>query len=276
MKKRYDWYKIIQYAFLIIFTFLIIYPVAMVIIGSFRDNISIMTNPFGFPNKLDFTNYVKAWVNGTLYALYKNSIIVTLFSVLLIGLFSSMIAFVMSRHDFKLKKLIFPIIIIGMTIPFQVGIIPVYLQMSRFKLVDTYPGLIILYIVNFLSYSTYITYGFFRKVPVEIQEAAGIDGCGNFRLYANIIMPLSTSIITTVLISNLMFVWNDMFFSLVMMRSKLMKTLTVGLLSFKGQYQSDYATMFAGIVLVSIPMIIIFLLLQKRFIEGISSGAVKG
>lgn len=276
MKKRYDWLNIIKYVFLIIFTIIIIYPVIMVFIGSFRNNMSIMTDPFGLPDKLDFVNYVKAWVNGMLYALYKNSVIVTFASVALIVIFSSMIAFVLSRRDFKLKKVFFPMIIIGMTIPFQVGIIPVYLQMSKFRLVDTYIGLIILYVVNYLSFSTYIMYGFFKKVPVEIQEASAIDGCGNFRMYLNIIMPLSPAVVTTVSIFNLMFVWNDMFFSLVMMRSKLMKTLNVGLLSFKGQYQSDYATMFAGIILVSIPMIVIFLLLQKRFIEGVSSGAVKG
>lgn len=276
MKKRFDLLNLIRYIFLIISASIIMYPIFMVLIGSFRDNMSIMMDPFGLPNKLFFDNYVKAWTDGILYALYKNSLIVTFASVILIVIFSSMIGFVLSRPDFKPKKILYTIIVIGMTIPFQVGIIPLYLQMSKFKLTDSYIGLIIVYVVNYLSFSTFIMYGFFRNVSKEIQEASVIDGCSNYRLYLNIIMPLSPAVVTTVAIFNLMFIWNDMFFSLVMMKTKLLKTLTIGLLGFRGQYQSDYATMFAGVVLVSIPMIVLFLLLQKRFIEGVSSGAVKG
>jgi len=266
----------LKYIFLIVVGIFILYPLYMVVVNSFRTNTNIMMDPFGLPDKLMFDNYVKAWTNGTLYALYKNSAIVTFGSVALIALFSSMVGFVMSREDFRFRKLLFTLFIIGMTIPFQVGIIPLYLQMNSFGLTDSHLGLIIVYVVNYLSFSTYIMYGFIRRISRDIQEAALIDGVSNFGMYWRIILPLSPAVVTSVVIFNLMFVWNDMFFSLVMMQTKLRKTLTIGLLNFRGQYQSDYATMFAGVVLVSLPMIALFFLLQKRFIEGVSSGAVKG
>ncbi len=235
-----------------------------------------MMDPFGLPESFSLENYVKAWEEGMLYALYKNSVLVTFVSVLLIILFSSMVGFVMTRQDFRFRKPLLVMFILGMTVPFQVGIIPLYLQMSKMGLTNSYVGLIIIYIVSYLSFSVYLMYGFMKGIPVEIQEAAEIDGVSTFGMYRHIMMPLSPAIVTTVGIFNLMYIWNDMFFSLVMMTSKVKKTLTVGLLAFKGQYMSDYATMFAGVVLVSLPMIVLFFLLQKRFIEGVAAGAVKG
>jgi len=274
--KRFGLTYILKYILLILIAFTIMYPAFMVLMGSFRDNSSIMLNPFGLPTKLSFANYTKAWTEGLLYVLIKNSVIVTFVSVALVVIFSSMIAFVMSREDFKLKHIFLIIVIVSITIPSQIGILPLYMQLNRFHLINSLLGLIIVYTVYNMPFSTFILYGFFRRVPKEIQESAIIDGCSNFRLYLNIIMPLSPSVITVIIIFNLMFIWNDMFFAMVFIRSPMLKTLTVGLLAFKGQYMNDYATMFAGIIIVSLPMIILFLLLQKRFIEGIASGAIKG
>ena len=256
--------------------FIVIYPIYMVTAGSFRTNMEILMDPFGAPNTFMLDNYAKAFKEGMFAVLYKNSAIVTVASVALLTVFSSMIAFVMTRVDFRFRRLLHVVFIIGMTIPFQVGIIPLYLQLNRFGLVDTHLGLIIAYVVNYMSYSTFIAYGFFRRLPRELQESASIDGAGTFRMYLNIVLPLSSAALTTITIFNLMFIWNDMFFSLVILQTPLMKTLQVGLLAFRGQYQSDYATMFAGVVLVSIPMIVLFLAMQKRFIEGVMSGSIKG
>lgn len=276
MKTRFGLVNVIKRIFLILFSLLIMYPIFFVFVGSFKNNSQIMMDPFGLPHNLTFVNYSKAWTDGVLYALFKNSIIITFISVMLVVIFSSFIAFVMSREDFKFKFVLYTVIIIGTTIPYQVGILPLYMQLNSFHLVNTYLGLIIVYTVYNLPFSTFIMYGFFKHVSKEIQEAAIIDGCGNFRMYFNIIMPLSPSVVTTVCIFNLMFIWNDMFFALVLIRTRLLKTVTVGLFAFQGQYMNDYATMFAGIIIVSLPMIILFLALQKRFIEGIASGAVKG
>jgi raffinose/stachyose/melibiose transport system permease protein len=274
--KKIDIFDIVKYLILVFFCFFVLYPIYMVTAGSFRKNMDILMDPFGAPKAFMLDNFIKAWNEGMFYVLYKNSVIVTVFSVVLITLFSSMISFVMTRPDFKFRKALYTIFIIGMTIPFQVGIIPLYLQMSKLGLTNSHFGLGIVYIVSYLSYSTFITYGFFRQLPRDLQEAAYIDGASNFQLYWLIIVPLSSAVMTTVTIFNLMFIWNDMFFSLVMLITPLKKTLQVGLLGFRGQYQSDYATMFAGVVLVCLPMVVLFLALQKRFVEGVLSGALKG
>jgi len=274
--KRLSFWTVLKYAFLTVSALLILYPIFMVFTGSFRTNSNIMMNPFGLPTSLNLANFDRAWNNGRLYMYYQNSIIVTFVSVIFIILFSSMVAFIMSRRDFKFRKPLFIMIVIGMTIPFQVGIIPLYMQMSHMGLINKHVGIIIVYVVSYMSFSTFLMYGFFRTVPAEIQEAALIDGVSNFRMYWNIIMPLSPAVVTAVAIFNLMYVWNDMFFSLVMIQSNPLKTLMIGLLGFRGQYMSDYATMFAGVVLVSLPMIVLFFLLQKRFVEGIAAGAIKG
>ncbi|MCL2163546.1 MAG: carbohydrate ABC transporter permease [Oscillospiraceae bacterium] len=276
MVKKVNVFTIIKYALLIIFLFLIIYPIYMVAVGSFRKNTQILMDPFGLPTEFSIANFSKAWISGKLYSMYINSFIVTLGSVAVIILFSSLIGYVMSRRDFKFKKLLFIAIIVGMTIPSQVGIIPLYLQMVKMRLADTLVGLMIVYTVNFLSYSTFVMYGFIKTIPKEIQEAAIVDGCSNYRMYYSIIMPLSTAVIMTVTIFNLMFIWNDMFFSMIMVSTPAKKTLMIGLLSFVGQYYSDYATMFAGVILVSLPMLALFLLLQRQFLEGATKGAIKG
>jgi len=178
--KRIDLFSIAKYLLLIFFAFLVLYPIYMVVTGSLRNNMEILMDPFGVPDSFMLDNYRRAWSEGGFSLLLRNSVIVTASSVVLLTLFSSMIAFVMTRADFRLRKLLHAIFIIGMTIPFQVGIIPLYLQLSRMGLTDRHLGLIIAYVVNYLSYSTFIAYGFLRKIPKDLQEAAIIDGAGNF------------------------------------------------------------------------------------------------
>jgi raffinose/stachyose/melibiose transport system permease protein len=277
MNKKFSFGNIVKYIFLIIGAFIVVYPIFTVLMGSLKNNSDIMLDPFGLPHHPIFANYIDAWTDGPLGSLFKNSIIVTFSSVFLVVVFSSMIAFVMTRKDFKkIGNIIFIVIVVGITIPAQVGILPLYLQLSRFNLIDTYAGLIITYIVYYMPFTIFIMQGFFKDVPDEIQDAALIDGCGNFRLYLSIIMPLSRSVVTAVTILNFMFIWNEMFFALVLIRRPILKTLTIGLFAFKGQYNNNYASMFAGIIIVSIPMILLFLVLQKRFLEGVSAGALKG
>lgn len=275
-KVKISGWTVLKFIFLVICAAFFIYPLWMVFINSFRTNVEIMMDPFGMPKAIHLENYAKAWFNGKLGTLVGNSIFVTFVADFLVVLFSSVLGFVMTRRDFKYRKPLFILFVIGMTIPFQVGIIPLFLQMSKMGMTDSRLGLIIVYVVNYLSYSTYLMYGFMRKIPNEIQEAALIDGATTMGLYRYIMMPLSRSIVTTVGIFNMMYFWNDMFFSLVMLQDKAKKTLQIGLLAFRGQYMSDYATMFAGVVLVSLPMIVVFFALQKRFIEGVAAGAVKG
>ena len=269
-------FYIFKYVVIILMLCFIFYPVFIVIISSFKSSPEILNNVFSLLGKIGFENYARAWVEGTLYMFYGNSIIITFISVVLITLFASFLAFAISREDFIIKKLIYFVFIIGIAVPSQVGIIPEYLLMARLNILNTRIGLILVYVAYGLPFAVFIMYNFFRKIPKEIQESAVVDGCGNFRMYYNIIMPLSPSVITTVIIFSLVWVWNDMFFPLILIKSRELKTLPSGLLGFRGEFTTDFSTMFAGVVLVSIPITVAYLLLQKKFVEGMTAGAIKG
>ena len=148
--------------------------------------------------------------------------------------------------------------------------------MSSMGLMNNLWGLIFAYVAYELPFSVFVLYGFMQEIPYEIQEAAIVDGCGNFRLYWKVMFPLSRGGIAAVVIFNLVSIWNDMVFPLVLITDNSLKTLPIGLLQFRGQYTSNYGVLFAAVVMMSIPLIILYLALQKHFIRGLAQGAIKG
>ena len=268
--------KIPKYAILTIFAILIMFPVYMVITGSLKTERELYDNVFGLPAIPQWGNYQEAFVGGGLGNYYINSIIVTAVSIALILLLSSLAAFALTRKFTKGSKMLYILFVIGIAIPPQAAIIQIALQMSAMHLFNTLWALIFSYVAYELPFSVFIFYGFMQDIAYEIQEAAIVDGCSNFQLYRKIIMPLSKGPIATVIIFNLVTIWNDMIFPLVLISDNSLKTLPIGILQFKGMYISQNSIMFAGVVLVSIPLIVLYLVLQKQFIRGMSQGAIKG
>jgi len=236
------------------------------------------SSPFSLPDDLELNNYAQAWVKGNLFRFLINSIIVTSTSVLFVIFLSSMVAFVLSRRKalIPLNRILFVFFLMGIMIPPQVGIIPLYLQMKALHLSNTLLGLIIVFSAYHMSFTVFILYSFFKNIPAEIEDAAIIDGCGNFKLYSRIVMPLSRSALIASVIFNGVGIWNNFIFPLVLITSTSKKTLPIGLLSFRGRWLSDYPIMFAGVIIVSIPLIVTYLILQNRFVEGLTAGSLKG
>ena len=197
-------------------------------------------------------------------------------SVLLITLLGSFVAFAISRNNMIGRRKWYWLFIIGIMIPYHVGLLHLYRLMDSLLLVDTFIGVVFIYVSYGLPFTVFVMYGFFRSIPNEINEAAIIDGCNVFQNYSRIIMPLSPTVIATVVIFNLVWIWNDMLYPLIFISSQELKTLARALLSFKGQFLSRYTVMFAGVVMASIPLAIVYLLLQKKFISGMTAGSVKG
>ncbi len=268
--------KIPKYLVLVFFGLLVLFPIYIVLVGSFKTENQLYDNIFGLPESLSPDNYIKAFFDGGLINYYQNSIIVTVFSLALIVVLSSMAAFALTRKNIKGGKLIYLLFIIGIVIPPQVAIIQLSLQMNKMGLTNSLRGLIAVYVAYGLSFSVFILYGFMKDISKEIQEAAIVDGCSNFRMYSRIIMPLSKAPVATVLIFNLVTIWNDMIFPLVLISKNDLRTLPYGLLRFKGLYTSQYSVIFAGVILISIPLVVFYLILQKQFIRGMAQGAVKG
>jgi len=268
--------KVPRYAVLILFALLILFPVYMVVMGSFKSEFELYDNIFGLPAKIGFGNYVKAFVEGNLREYYRNSLIVTGCSLAASLALSSMAAFALTRLKLRGRRAIYLLFVIGIAVPTQVGVIQLALQMSRMHLTNSLLGLILIYVSYELPFSVFVFYGFMQDIPWEIQEAAVIDGCTPFQLYSRIILPLSRSAVATVAIFNLVEIWNDMLFPLVLISKESLRTLPYGLLQFRGQYASQYTVIFAGVILITLPLVVLYLCMQKQFIRGLTQGAVKG
>jgi len=264
--------------FLILFSTVILLPLYIPLLNSFKTMEGFFSSPFSLPDDLELNNYAQAWVKGNLFRFLINSIIVTSTSVLFVIFLSSMVAFVLSRRKalIPLNRILFVFFLMGIMIPPQVGIIPLYLQMKALHLSNTLLGLIIVFSAYHMSFTVFILYSFFKNIPAEIEDAAIIDGCGNFKLYSRIVMPLSRSALIASVIFNGVGIWNNFIFPLVLITSTSKKTLPIGLLSFRGRWLSDYPIMFAGVIIVSIPLIVTYLILQNRFVEGLTAGSLKG
>ena len=254
-----------------------LFPIYAVMNASIKTTEDLYKAPFKLTNEPQFKNYIEAWVRGNLGIYFKNSIIVTFASQIFVVIFSSMGAFALTRSETfkKFDRFIYILFLFGITLPPHVAIIPLYLQMNRLNLINSLVGLIIIFVAIDIPFGVFIMYSFFNKIPKEIEDAAKIDGCSNIGLYTRIVMPLSRSAVTIVIIFSCVWIWNNFLFPLVFISDNNLKTLPIGLLAFRGKFLSDYTVMFAGVVLVSIPIVIVYLLLQNQFMSGITAGSIK-
>ncbi|MDC7218310.1 MAG: carbohydrate ABC transporter permease [Spirochaetales bacterium] len=268
--------KRLKYLFLSAVSVVFLFPIWLVFINSFKKDTEIYTNLFGLPYKFQFINYVDAWVKGKFHLYYMNSIIITAASVAIILLFATFCSFSLSRKDLIGKKIINALFIIGITVPVQVSLMPLFVEIKNMGLYNTLIGVIILFAAFRISFASYIITGFMEGIPAELEEAAIIDGASEFSLFAKIILPLSKSSISAVAIFNIVFVWNNFWFPLIFLSSQDKKTLPVGLLAFQGQETVAFGKLFAGIMILTLPIIVVYLLLQRHFVQGVTAGAVKG
>ena len=268
--------KVPKYVVLCFFALLILFPIYMVFTGSFKTEFELYDNIFGLPAQLLWENYRTAFVDGNLKSYYLNSVVVTVVSIVLIVLLASMAAFALTRLKLRLQKPLYILFVIGIAVPSQVGIVQLALQMSRMGLTNSLLGLILVYVAYELPFSVFIFYGFLQDIPWEIQEASVIDGCNALQIYRRVMLPLCRSAIATVVIFNLVAIWNDMLFPLVLISKEALRTLPYGLLQFRGQYASQYTVIFAGVILITLPLVILYLCLQKQFMQGLTQGSVKG
>jgi len=238
-------------------------------------------------------NYRKAWVESNFSRFFFNSVWVTFWSLLGTLSLASMAAYVLARFEFRGSRLLFMFFISGMMIPAQLLLIPVFFQFSwlsemgtqilhpfglQFQLYDSHFGLIILYIALSLPFTILVLSGFFKSLPGALREAAILDGCGEYRVFWHVMLPLAKPGLITAGIFNFLGIWNEYIFALVFVNTPEKKTLPLGLasVSIQAQYKTDFGLMFAGLVIVVIPTLLVYILLQRRITDGITMGALKG
>lgn len=267
--------SLFTYILLIFIGLLVLYPIILILISSFKTGVDFMNNPVGLPSAITFENYKVAWKQANFGQFFSNSIFVTTMSVLSITLFGAMAAYGLNRR-FSGHQLIFIYFLLGMMVPAQATIITLFIFLKQIALINTYTGLILVYIAHSLPLAILIFSGFFRTIPKELEEAALLDGCSEIRTFRVIILPISRPVIATVIILTGLQVWNDFFMPLVLIMDKDMFTLPVGLLRLRGEFSTNWPAFFAAMNIIAIPIIVMFLFLQKHFIKGLTSGSVKG
>jgi raffinose/stachyose/melibiose transport system permease protein len=250
-------------------------PIFWVFSLSLRSNKNALTAMF-FTKDVHFDNYLKAWQTFGFTRLYMNSLIVTVVSVFITLVIASLAAYSFSRLRYRGSNIVFYMILLGMMIPPAAVIIPLFVMMENLKLYNTLFSLILSYIAFGLPIATLILRGFFMSIPPELVEAARIDGSSEIGTFFRIIIPLSKPAISTVVIFLFMQNWNEFLLGLVLLRDKVLYTLPVGVAIFVGQWDSPWELVAAGVIIASIPVFLLYLILQDQFVKGLTAGAVKG
>lgn len=251
------------------------YPFVWMIISSFKTNKEYFANPWGLPSEWHFSNYIDAWNQGISKYLF-NSIYITVFSVIGLLLAATLIGFYLSIRPFKGSKVLLGTFFLGMLIPIHSTLIPLFTMANSIGAYDTFWSLFFPYIAFNLPVAVFLIYGFFTAIPKELEEAAIVDGCNIYQTFFKVYFPLAKPILATVTILSFFNIMNDFVFPLVMVSQDALKTLPLGLMSFKGNFSADYSLISAALVITTAPIIILYMFLQKYIQKGVTAGAVKG
>ncbi len=267
--------KILLNLFLLFLCVIILLPMVWLIINSFKSNVELFNDSLALPEIWLFSNYVKAWNLG-LFEYFKNSILVSFISIAAILILSALLTYGLTRFRVKGGNVVLFIILGGMALSEQVALVPLYKMLQSLGLYDTYLAVILPYVAFRIPFTVLLMRAYFLSIPKELEEAAIMDGYNSFQIFLKIIVPISKPVFASCAIVNLNFVWNEFLFANVFLERKEIMTIPIGLMTFKGDLKQDYTVMLAGIAIASMPMILMFLCMQRQFIRGLTSGAVKG
>lgn len=252
------------------------YPFVFMVISSLKGRMEFVIQPkWALPEKFLYTNYFRV-IEGGFLRFFSNSVIVSGFSVLLIILVSSLSSYAISRIRFRFSGFVYTMFVAGMMIPIHITLIPVYNLTRAMGLYDNLAGLVGPYVSFSLPVSVFVLTGFMREIPLELEEAALMDGASRLQVYTKVIMPLSKPAISTVAIYNFIMLWNEFIYALVLLSSPKNWNLTMGLWNFHGQYSIDIPLIMATLTLAALPLIIVYIFLQEQVIRGMTTGALKG
>lgn len=261
--------------FLWVYAVIAVAPLLVMVLSSLRTTREMARNPLALPLNPNFASYSKAWVEASFGTFFVNSLLVTIGSVLISTVVSLMAAYVLARSKSRVTGIIEAVFLSGLMLPVYLAILPVFYLLDSMGLVDNKFGLIMVYAALSIPFSVFVLTSFFRQLPLELEEAARIDGAGSFTMFWHIMLPLVKPAIATVVVFRFVPIWNDFFYPLILMRSKENYTLPVGLTTFFGEYQTDWPTLFAGLVIATIPLVVLFLVATKQIVAGLTAGMSK-
>jgi ABC-type glycerol-3-phosphate transport system permease component len=266
----------IRHAALIVLSLLTIIPVLMVISTTLKTDSDVKTDPFGLFTSFSGANLVRAWTDGHFNDYLLNSFLLSVPSTVLILLISTMAGYTFARLPFFGRTFLFYLVVLGLLVPFFTYMIPLYFQLRSMHLLDTLPGAILVLTSTGISFGTFFMRAFFSDLPEELEQAARIDGCSEWRIFTRVMLPLVTSGIGALAVFTFITTWNNFLVPLLYLPGGNYRPLTAGLYNFMGGRSIDIGPLAAGTLITILPIIVLFIVLQKQVTAGFISGAVKG
>jgi raffinose/stachyose/melibiose transport system permease protein len=267
---------VLRYLLVGFFTAIVGYPIVWMVLQSLKSTFEMYSNVWGLPQNPLWDNYVQAWQVGKIGEYTLNSVIVSVGTVGVVLIAASLAAYAFSKFRFRGNRPLFYLFVLTLIVPQQVTIIPLYAVVTRLHLVDTYLALILPYAAGGLPFSIFLLRAFFDSVPREIEEAARVDGCSNFAAFSRIVLPISGPGLATITILQFLGAWNEFLLALIFIHNQALRTIPLGLQTFFFEYSVEWGHLFAALAMATIPVIVVYVLMQRQFIQGLTAGAVKG
>ncbi|MFT5089894.1 MAG: N-acetylglucosamine transport system permease protein [Candidatus Latescibacterota bacterium] len=262
----------------VLYGIVVIFPMIWLLYTAFKTTEELFASAWSLPAVWSFVNFTEAWNEAQIGDFFWNSIFVTVSTLLLQLFLGSMASYSLAKYKFKGNSLIYYLFLAGLMFPIFLGLVPLFFLMKELQLLNSHLGLILVYAAFGLPFTVFVLTAFFRTIPTTIMEAGIMDGCSHFRLYWSIMLPLAKPGLTTVGIFTFISIWNEYILALVLLSSSHLRTLPLGIavLQFVQFYEVDFGTLFAGLVIVMLPTLVCYIILQNQITKGITVGAVKG
>jgi ABC-type glycerol-3-phosphate transport system permease component len=268
---------IIAHTALIIWVVIICAPLLWVLMSSFKTTQQIFGSPFSLPTGLNFENYVSAWTTASIGNYFFNTVIVVGSALVIVMLLGAMCAYYLARYQFKGSQIIYYLMLAGLTFPIFLAVVPLFLTLRNFGILNTLPGLIVVYVAFALPFTVFFLYAFFKTLPQEVAEAAALDGCGPWRIFFQIMLPMAKPGMASVAIFNFLGLWNQFLLPIALNTNSKNYVLSQGMASFASQagYSVNFGALFAAVVITVLPVLITYVIFQRQLQGSVSPGLMK-
>lgn len=276
MKKKRILSDIVVYSLLGLAAFFTLFPLLMALMNSFKSNRELLTNVMSWPTHLSIENYIRTYKKMNYARSLLNTVILAGISVTLMVIFSALAGWKLCRTKTRLSRVLLKLFVFSMLIPFSSIMIPLYKVTLALKIKNSLLGLSLVYAGLGVSMAIFLYHGFVKSIPVEMEEAAAIDGCSSIQTFFHIVLPMLKPITATITITNVLWVWNDFLLPLIVISDNKKYTLLLSTNTLFGQYSSDWTAILSALILAALPVILFYGIFQKQILTGIADGAVKG
>jgi N-acetylglucosamine transport system permease protein len=266
-----------SHVLLAVWTIIVIVPFLWVVLSSFKTTKEILASPFSLPAHWQFDNYAHAWTDAGIRQFFLNTVIVVGVALVLVMLLGAMCAYVLARFKFPGSRFIYYLMLAGLTFPIFLAIVPLFFILKHIGLINTLPGLIMVYVAFALPFTVFFLYAFFRTLPDDVYEAALIDGAGEWRTFFRIMLPMARPGMAAVAIFNFLGLWNQFLLPVALNTDQSKYVLTQGMASFASQagYAVDFGALFAAVVITVVPVLIVYVIFQRRLEGSVSRGTFR-